>query len=216
MPHSVRQLPHPRFLLFLATFAIGAVLASFLPGLPMRPELPVILAFDLAVLVFIASSLPLWRDVRIARIRDRAARDDGGRTLLLLISGMTMASILVALGLELQKKPTMTLSGFAVVIVTLGLAWIFVNLVYSYHYAHLYYDQTAQGDRGGLTFPGDAPPVFADFCYFSFVVGMTCQVSDVVVTNASMRRVVLVHGLLSFFFNLGVLALTVNVLSGFL
>ncbi|MGH8575840.1 MAG: DUF1345 domain-containing protein [Gammaproteobacteria bacterium] len=85
------------------------------------------------------------------------------------------------------------------------------------HYAHLFYSSTARrppphNDRG-LDFPGEPNPDYLDFAYFAFVIGMTCQVSDVQVTSQSMRKLVLLHGVLSFGFNTLILALSINVLA---
>ena len=87
--------------------------------------------------------------------------------------------------------------------------------IFAIRYAHYFYgDPEPKGRRrGGLAFPGVENPDFWDFVYYSFVVGMTCQVSDVQVTSRSMRRLTLAHGVLSFFFNAGVLALAVNILA---
>jgi uncharacterized membrane protein len=97
-------------------------------------------------------------------------------------------------------------------------SWTVTHTVFALHYAHHYYgDGPAPGaddDRGGLAFPGEEPPDYWDFLYFSFVVGMTCQVSDVQVTSRAMRRMTLMHGVLSFFFNTVILALSVNLLAG--
>ncbi|MBV9521722.1 MAG: DUF1345 domain-containing protein, partial [Alphaproteobacteria bacterium] len=69
---------------------------------------------------------------------------------------------------------------------------------------------------GGLAFPGEARPDYWDFLYFAFVVGMTCQVSDVQVTSRAMRRLTLIHGIVAFFFNTVILALTINIAAGLL
>ena len=98
----------------------------------------------------------------------------------------------------------------AICIATLVLAWVFANLVFTFHYSHLYYDQIGGGDRKGLDFPGTDKPTFSDFCYFAFVLGMTCQVSDVTINDSALRQTATAHGVAAFFFNLGVLALAVN------
>ena len=67
-----------------------------------------------------------------------------------------------------------------------------------------------------MRFPETQYPEFSDFFYFSFVIGMTFQVSDVEITLPRLRRIVTVHAILAFFFNLGVVALTINVLAGVL
>ena len=101
-------------------------------------------------------------------------------------------------------------------LVTVVLSWLLVHAVFGLRYAHKFYDDNdaITGSRtGGLDFPGEDSPDYRDFAYFSFVIGMTCQVSDVQVTSREMRRRVLQHGVLSFGFNTVILALTVNTVS---
>ena len=97
--------------------------------------------------------------------------------------------------------------------VTILLSWAFTHTIFALHYAHEYYDENA-GKGGGLKFPGDEPPDYWDFMYFSFVVGMTFQVSDVQVEDHKLRREVLAHGVLAFFFNVAIVALTINIVVG--
>jgi uncharacterized membrane protein len=87
--------------------------------------------------------------------------------------------------------------------------------VFAFHYARRYYDPARQEgtESAGLVFPGKREPDYLDFAYYSFVVGMTSQVSDVVVTSRRMRRLTLVHGFLAFVFNIAVLALSINILA---
>ena len=97
-------------------------------------------------------------------------------------------------------------------------AWFLIHTVFTLHYGHVFYRSEQEADvagtGGGLIFPGWHPPDYQDFAYFSFVVGMTCQVSDVNVTSRSMRRLALLHGLLAFAFNTVILALSINIISG--
>ena len=82
-----------------------------------------------------------------------------------------------------------------------------IHTIFALHYAHEFYDETS----GGLAFPGtDGEPDYWDFAYFSFVIGMTSQVSDVAITCKPIRRIATAHGVLSFVFNVGVLAVTIN------
>jgi uncharacterized membrane protein len=103
---------------------------------------------------------------------------------------------------------------------TVALSWALLHTVYSLHYAHVYYGDIDPGKQfraeKGLEFPGKDEPDYLDFAYFSFVVGMTCQVSDVQVTSKRMRRLTLLHGIISFAFNTVILALLINTLSGLL
>ena len=99
-------------------------------------------------------------------------------------------------------------------------SWALLHTVYSLHYGHIYYGDSDPSEQfsaeKGLEFPGDEEPDYVDFAYFSFVIGMTCQVSDVQVTSKRMRRLTLLHGIISFAFNTVILALLINTVSGLL
>jgi len=99
-----------------------------------------------------------------------------------------------------------------------AVSWWLVHTVFSLRYAHLYYDTETDDGKplkvGGLEFPDTKEPDFLDFVYFGFVVGMTFQVSDVEITDRTIRRLCLLHGLISFVFNTTIVALSINVISG--
>jgi uncharacterized membrane protein len=100
---------------------------------------------------------------------------------------------------------------------TILLSWLFAHTTFAIHYAHEYYGGRGPARTAGLIFPGKAePPDYWDFLYFSLVIGMTCQVSDVQVATRSWRRLVLIHGLVSFLFNTIVLALSINLVASLL
>lgn len=204
------DIPHGRYLAFLALLvALPALLHRWLP-------LNMALAggFDVAALAFIASAAGHWRDGAPATIRDLALRDDGGRGLLLLVTTIILFAILIVVGGLIGRRAGLSPAALGAAVATLVIAWTFANLVYAFHYAKLFYDRGADGrDRRGLDFPGGSDPSFADFVNFSFVLGMTCQTADIAITSGAMRRTATVHGMLAFFFNLGVLAVTVNVLA---
>ena len=87
-------------------------------------------------------------------------------------------------------------------------------MIYTLHYAHLFYREGARGDSGGLEFPRTPEPDYWDFIYFAFCLGMTFQTSDVTVTDGRLRRAVTAHCMAAFVFNLGIIAFTINVLGG--
>jgi uncharacterized membrane protein len=209
MSGKIVRIAHGRFKLFLAFLVAGATgLVFFVPV-----EFAIALAFDFAAMVFLASTVIVWRKGTPAEMRRNAARDDGGRAMLLAVSTVVVSVILVVL-VMIAGGPRIDTTGLLLVIVTQLLAWLFANVVWAFHYAHLFYDAgLSGGDQGGLSFPSDAQPEFSDFCYFSVVVGMTFQVSDVEVTASHFRKTVMLHGMVAFFYNLGVLALTVNLLA---
>jgi uncharacterized membrane protein len=159
------------------------------------------------------------------RLREHAQAQDLSR---LFIFGLVVAASCVALFAvavlirdhhsEMQGGITVPL---CLALGTVALSWLLLHTVYSLHYAHVYYGDTDPRDQKyaaaeGLEFPGDEPPDYLDFAYFSFVVGMTCQVSDVQVTSKRMRRLTLLHGVLSFAYNTFILALLINTVSGLL
>jgi uncharacterized membrane protein len=100
-------------------------------------------------------------------------------------------------------------------IVALMSSWLLIHTVFAFHYARSYYRHERQhpANQGGLAFPGGTDPDYMDIAYYSFVVGMTSQVSDVQVISPGMRRLTMVHGVLSFAFNIAVLALSINTIS---
>jgi uncharacterized membrane protein len=207
-PRTVGNMIAPwRFLVFLGLLIGGAILA----WLKLQdPPLGIMAAFDVAAITFIL--LCLWlleiRDpLRIERI---AEENDGNRTLLLVITVIVMAVLLLSIAAETvgQRPEPFTK---VLIILTLIVAWVFSNTVYALHYAHLVY--IVPGTRcDGLDFPNTKLPIYWDFVYFAFTLGMTFQTSDVTITNERIRRVVTVHCFAAFFFNIGVLAFTINVL----
>ncbi len=100
---------------------------------------------------------------------------------------------------------------------TLLVSWLMTHTTFAFRYAHEYYDvDPGTGIVGGLEFPSEKRPDYLDFMYFSLVLGMTFQVSDVQITSRKFRRLAAVHGLLSFLYNTIILALTVNLAAGLL
>lgn len=151
-------------------------------------------------------------------LRRRASSEDEGITVIVVITLIAIVlSFYSIFSILDEAQPGFVHLTLALIGVPLG--WLTFHTVMAYHYAHLYYGQSkAEGgkrrDIGGLSFPGDQPPSALDFLYYSFVVGMTAQVSDVQVKATGMRRLTLIHGVASFFFNAVILALAVNVAAG--
>jgi len=179
------------------------------------------IAFALTIIimdwVIILSSHPM--EVRkIARIQDSS------RTLIFLF--VIVASIVSTLAIFFLLKSSKHLSPEAVTEhVLLGMAsvivsWVLVHTIFTLRYAHMYYTTDVDDDGkkktlGGLEFPGDEKqPDYLDFVYFSFVIGMTFQVSDVEISSRQIRRLAWIHGMISFAFNTAIVALSINVISG--
>jgi len=197
----------PRFIAFVVVLAIASPIAAKLLG---GRALGFMAGFDAAALVFLLSCLSLLGTRHASEIRDHANANDANRTVLLGITGVVMAVLLVAIGAEaMGNNPEPFTKGL--IIITLAVAWLFSNSIYALHYAHLAYgDETHE--CSGLEFPGTPQPDYWDFVYFSFTCGMAFATSDVQVTSQHLRKVVTIHCLAAFAFNIGVLAFTINVL----
>ncbi len=158
-----------------------------------------------------------------ARTAVRTARlQDTGRTVLFLIVIVAAVASLVAVIILLSTAKGLHRGALSEHIViaclTVLSSWVFIHTIFALHYAHAYYRESGNdpdgGNGTGLDFPKEDYPDYLDFAYFSFVIGMTFQVSDVQVTSGRIRRMVLIHGLLSFAFNTVILALAINIASG--
>ncbi|MEO6717452.1 MAG: DUF1345 domain-containing protein [Novosphingobium sp.] len=172
--------------------------------------------FNLAAIVFTISLWPLRRDHTAAQMRIHAKENDANRALVLLVTAVVSLAILAAIASDLPSAKHGDSWAVIKLVFTLTMAWTFTNLVFMLHYAHSHYGETREGKghRGGFEFPGTTEPDYWDFLYFSFTAGMSFAASDVNVTCGRVRRVLVVHCLLSFIFNIGVIAFTINALSG--
>lgn len=198
---------HWRFNLFLLLVAAGAAIGT--PVLGWARGFTV--GFDIAALVFLGSAVQLMRGKTPTAMRKQAALVDAGRFELLAVTIVILGVVLTALVVELMGSRSEPF-GAALAIVTLVLAWGFTTTVYALHYAHLFYTSDAGKDAAGLEFPGGEEPDYWDFVYFAVVLGSTFQVSDVEISSRTIRRVATVHGLVAFFFNIGVVTLTINII----
>ncbi len=153
--------------------------------------------------------------------RRNARLQDGSATFLFVLVICAATASLLAVGLVLHDVKSLG-SGLLVLHVAAAAAavlisWTFVHTIFALRYAHSYFDGAHKVERhavaGGLLFPGKESPGYSDFAYFSFVIGMTCQVSDVQIASAELRRLALVHGLISFLFNTAILAMFVNIVA---
>ena len=202
------RLAPPRYLLFVFMLALGWSVGISALGW----QRGVLIGFDVAALAFLISCVSLFNDSP-KEMRADAKANDANRVMLLALSFVISLVILVAVGSQLSQKGGLDAFEIALIVGTLVLVWTFGNTIYALHYAHLYYsgDDGAK-DHSGLDFPGKRAPDYADFCYFAFTLGVALQTADVCITSPHIRRVVTMHTVAAFFFNLGVLALTVNVL----
>jgi uncharacterized membrane protein len=212
----------PRFLMFIVLFAGGTWLWR-MQGHTLADSFD--LGFDGAALVFLASLAPLFhRRCDSAAMRLQAARNDANRVVVLGITTLLTVVIMAAIVGELPRVGHGPAGGGPIALVkligTLVLTWLFANMVYALHYAHLYYSADdaiggeAGGDSRGLDIPGGEDPDYLDFVYFAFTLGMTFQTADVNITGRPIRRIAILHGFAAFVFNIGVIAFTINAIGG--
>ncbi len=200
---------------------VAGVAAAALP-LPLAWPFRGLLGWCVGVTLYLA--LAWWLCVRFdaQRTRKRAqAQDEPSIVLFLLMLLTTLACVGAIVVMMKQGKG---LSGtdhvlyIAMPVLSLVASWFFIQTMFAFRYAHRYYQEAMQHepDGPGLEFPGGLDPDYFDFLYYAHVVGMTSQVSDVQVTSREMRRLTLVHSVLSFGFNMLILALSINVVAGLL
>jgi uncharacterized membrane protein len=201
----------PRLIL---SVLLGLAMPVVLPG-EWRAATRGLVGWDIGVGLYLVLAFRMMSRSDVSRIRRRAALQDEGRIVVLML---VVAAALASLGAILAELGSAQSASrepahLALAAVTILLSWGFTHTIFALHYAHEFYDENAHAG-GGLKFPGDTPPDYWDFVYFSFVIGMTSQVSDVSVTSSAIRRTVAAHGVASFIFNATLLALTVNIAAG--
>lgn len=180
-------------------------------GLPLVNSL--LLAFDSAATIFLGLSAYAFSKVTAAEMRRRAQALHWGRWVVLLTGVLLAAVILGALGVELHAAKSGGALDMVISVLSVILSWLFLNVMFAVHYAHGYYGNLGS-KHTGLEFPETPQPDYWDFAYFSIVIGMTFQVSDVQITSNYLRRVVLLHSVIAFFFNVFIIAVTVNIVAG--
>ena len=190
---------------------IGIIAFLLLPG-SLRLVSRLLIGWDVIVAAYLVLVYSMMTNSDHSRIRRTAILHDDGRFVILMVTALgafaSIAAIVSELGTH-RGVPELTIA-----MATIALSWAAVHTTFALHYAHEYYRGT---QPGGLQFPSGDQHDHADywdFVYFSFVIGMTAQVSDVGITDRTIRRTVTAHGIVSFIYNTALLALTVNIAAG--
>jgi len=215
-PHLVRfrKMPRPVRVVYarprtFISIAIGIVAFFLLPD-TLRLVARLLISWDIFVTLYLLLVYIMMFRCGLAHIKRNAVLQDDGRFLILLVTALgafaSIGAIVFELGGAHRSVPELTLAT-----VTIALSWAAVHTTFALHYAHEFY----RGAKpGGLQFPSGDTHEHADywdFVYFSFVIGMTAQVSDVGITDKTIRRTATVHGIISFVFNTALVALMVNI-----
>ena len=205
---KIFRILHARIKLILS-LALGIAVALLLPS-EWRLTTRCLIGWDVSMIFYL--SIVSWIVARseVSHIRQHAEQEDEGRIAVLFLTVIaTLASLAAIVALLGKGDDKSDPSQLTFAIATILLSWAFVHSIFALHYAHEFYTETPQAS--GLKFPGGDKPDYLDFCYFAFVIGMTFQVSDVSISSRRIRRTVLAHGILSFLFNVTLLAIMINI-----
>jgi uncharacterized membrane protein len=214
LPLRFRQMSKPLRVVYARprTFisVLAGITAFFLLPATLRVVARLLVSWDIFAALYLVLAYIMMFRCGLAHIRRNAVMQDDGRFLILLLTALgafaSIGAILFELGGSQRSPQALTLAT-----ITIALSWATVHTSFALHYAHDYYRGS---EEGGLQFPSGNRKDHADywdFVYFSFVIGMTAQVSDVGITDKTIRRTVTVHGIISFVFNTALLALMVNI-----
>ena len=153
------------------------------------------------------------------QIRAQAKVQDENRVVIFsIVLIATLAGLIAVIILIITKTENSSQSELKIPLAVAGmfLSWLLIHTTFTLRYAHIFYGnhrEKPEINAGGLEFPKEDKPDYLDFAYFSFNVGMTFQVSDVEVTSKRLRKLVLLHSLISFIYATIMIALTINVIS---
>lgn len=204
----------------LISFAIGVIIYFVVNVKHLDALTHLMIAWDVFSLCMITFSWITFAITQSQQIRELAKEQDSSRVLIfvtVLIS--TFAGFLAVLLLLISKKDYKDTETLHLIVAISGMlfAWFLIHTIFTYRYAHIFYgdnEEKPNTHAGGLDFPDEKKPDYMDFAYFSFVLGMTFQVSDVDITSKRLRRLALLHSILSFILNTVMIALTINIIAG--
>ena len=195
----------------LLTSAVVAILLFFVLLPSVAASRAMLISFNVGAGLFLILMFVLMFRATLTSMHWRAKMQDENKWTVLIFSLAVAAVIVLALSHELHAAKDKSLTDIVLASSTIFLSWLFVAVIFAQQYAHSYYLQ-----QGQLVFPGTVTPDYLDFMYFAVVLSMCCQTSDVAITSSSFRRLVMLHSVVSFFFNVIIIAITVSVVAGIL
>ena len=198
---------------FMLAILAGVGLFVLLPD-SMRLGTRLVLAWDLVSAIYVIFALIMVMRSDVENCRARAALYDESDWVILMVVIASAAASFAAIFVELaviKSSQAGTLLGLLITGVTVVLSWTLTHVLFTLHYANVYYRPHEHGTPGGLDFPGERPPDYRDFLYYAFVIGCATQTGDVNTTSREMRLITLAHGVVAFAFNTAILALVINV-----
>jgi len=217
-PNFIEKINGFQRLLFSLVFSVSTYLLLSLFDIDMINR--ILLSWDSFCIAMIVVSWILFFTTTAEELCDVVDKqDDGLRVIFSIVLIAVIFSVLGTLILIIHNSSS-SLDKVFHAIVSLSpvlFSWILLHTIFAIRYAHLYHDHNklnTGSNVGGIEFPCKTQPDYVDFAYFSFIIGMTFQVSDVSVSSRVIRRFVLMHSVISFFFNTIIIALTINTVAG--
>lgn len=203
----------------LLSLAMSLIAFLFILNRQLNWVLTVTILWDAFALSYIVTSWIVFFTRPVDEIIKQANKEDGSRLFVMisiLVSSFASMFTVLLLILGKEQAPDLAIPTVILSIAGMMLSWTMVHTIFTFHYAHFFYDEGKNDtpDSMALEFPGEKSPDYLDFAYFSFVIGMTFQVSDVEISSRLIRRTALAHGLLAFALNTFVVALTINLVAG--
>lgn len=205
---------HPLQRIILSLLITGLVF-FFTRNSNLSPLVHITLLWDVFAFTFITCCIIVFFTRSVKQIIAQANREDGSKIFVLIaVLVSAFASMFTVLLLIISKNLPPAQETISIILAVTGmfLSWVLVHTIFTFHYAHMFYDEGRKA--AGLDFPNEKEPDYIDFAYFSFVIGMTFQVSDVAISSRIIRRTVLAHALIAFALNTFVVALTINLVAG--
>jgi uncharacterized membrane protein len=202
----------------LASIAAGVLLFAVLPD-HLRPVTRILIGWDLTAAIYVVFAFIMIARSTVETCHRRATLYDEADWVIVTLVVLSAAASFVAIFAELailKKESGPPVLAIAVTGLTVVLSWTFTHMIFTLHYANLYYKPQKKGHPGGLEFPGGREPDYRDFVYYAFVIACAAQTADVNTISHPMRRLTLIHGIVAFAFNTALLALLVNVGAGLL
>lgn len=207
---------HHTLIKFFNSFIFGAALAGILFFYEFTLSLSILIGWIGFGFLYIFQSVITFLKTASESIHKRCVEEDVSSWLLFTLILVTCTTALISISIVMDQRATWNVPSFIgelSCILAVAFSWAIVHTAFTFRYAHLYYgaaNRLYSKHAKGLIFPEDEHPDYWDFAYFSFTIGMTFQVSDVVIKAKAIRRLVLIHSIISFLFNTVIIALTIN------
>lgn len=208
----------PRYRITIS--AVSALIAALVSPPSWRLPLCAIVAWDVGALIFMGLTVLMMNTSNHQIMRRRAELNNESRWRILLGgtlgSGISLLAIIYVLKDAKQLEPKLLALHVGFAGLTVVCSWFLVHTMFALHYAHDYYVARVLTPNApaSLNFPTEDEPDYGDFMYFSFVLGMTAQVADVEINSRKFRKLCMLHGILAFYFNTAIIAMSINLIAG--